>query len=171
MRVAPPVTLDTAQRETLQQWARLRSLPARQIERARVVLLAPKPLQILDGQCAEIDLATSKDGYVKAVASLQITKYERRLSDIPASTAEPHDLTLDALQLRVTEAQFFKNNLRIAEHAGGTIRSTLVAYLPGVGRVFFSLIPQNDADFKKAAVIEHNRVIFDIGSDHYEIAS
>ena len=40
MRVAPPVTLDKTQRNTLQQWARSRSLPARQIERARVVLLA-----------------------------------------------------------------------------------------------------------------------------------
>ena len=40
MRVAPAVTLNSSQRETLQQWARSRSLPARQIERARVVLLA-----------------------------------------------------------------------------------------------------------------------------------
>ena len=40
MRVAPPVSIDKSQRETLQQWARSRSLPARQIERARVVLLA-----------------------------------------------------------------------------------------------------------------------------------
>src|ERR1700746_3498058 len=40
MRVAPPVTLDQSQREILQQWARSRSLPARQIERAKVVLLA-----------------------------------------------------------------------------------------------------------------------------------
>ena len=40
MRVAPPITLDKTQRSTLQQWARSRSLPARQVERARVVLLA-----------------------------------------------------------------------------------------------------------------------------------
>jgi transposase len=40
MRVAPPVNIDQSQRETLQQWARSRSLPARQIERAKVVLLA-----------------------------------------------------------------------------------------------------------------------------------
>jgi len=40
MRVAPPVTIDKSQRETLQQWVRSRSLPARQIERARIVLLA-----------------------------------------------------------------------------------------------------------------------------------
>ena len=40
MRVAPAVTIDKWQRETLQQLVRSRSLPARQIERARIVLLA-----------------------------------------------------------------------------------------------------------------------------------
>src|ERR1044071_2503075 len=40
MRIAPPVVLNDSQREILQQWARSRSLPARQIERAKVVLLA-----------------------------------------------------------------------------------------------------------------------------------
>ena len=40
MRVAPLVTISQSQQETLQQWARSRSLPGRQIERARVVLLA-----------------------------------------------------------------------------------------------------------------------------------
>ena len=40
MRVAPTVTIDKSQRETLQQWVRSRSLPALQIERARILLLA-----------------------------------------------------------------------------------------------------------------------------------
>jgi transposase len=40
MRVAPPVVIDSSQKETLEQWARSRSLPARQVERAKVVLLA-----------------------------------------------------------------------------------------------------------------------------------
>src|ERR1051325_6613978 len=40
MRVAPPVVLTEDQKRTLHQWARGRSLPARQVERARVVLLA-----------------------------------------------------------------------------------------------------------------------------------
>ena len=40
MRVAPAVVIDDSQRETLKQWARSRSLSARQVERARVVLLA-----------------------------------------------------------------------------------------------------------------------------------
>ena len=40
MRVAPPVTIDKSQQQTLRQWVRSRSLPARQVERARIVLLA-----------------------------------------------------------------------------------------------------------------------------------
>ena len=40
MRVAPPVVIDSSQKAVLEQWARSRSLPARQVERARVVLLA-----------------------------------------------------------------------------------------------------------------------------------
>ena len=40
MRVAPPVWLANSQQQTLEQWARSRSLPARQVERAKVVLLA-----------------------------------------------------------------------------------------------------------------------------------
>jgi hypothetical protein len=40
MRIAPPVVLDSSRQETLKQWAGSRSLPARQVERAKVVLLA-----------------------------------------------------------------------------------------------------------------------------------
>jgi len=40
MPVAPPVVINDSQRATLDQWARSRSLPARQVERARVVLSA-----------------------------------------------------------------------------------------------------------------------------------
>jgi hypothetical protein len=105
------------------------------------------------------------------VASIQITKYERRLSSIPANSAKPQDLTLDALHLMVSDPQIFKNNTRIAEHAGGATGNMLVAYLPGTGRVFFSLLPQKDFVFTKNAVVENNRIIFEIDADHYEIAS
>ena len=51
MRVAPTVALTDDQLQTLEQWARGRSLPARQVERARIVLLAA------DGE-QDIDIAT-----------------------------------------------------------------------------------------------------------------
>jgi transposase len=48
MRVAPQVVLTEDQERTLRQWARGRSLPARQVERARVVLLAAAGKQDLE---------------------------------------------------------------------------------------------------------------------------
>jgi transposase len=48
MRVAPPVVLDDQQRKTLEQWARSRSLPIRQVQRAEIILLAADGKQDLE---------------------------------------------------------------------------------------------------------------------------
>jgi len=59
MRVAPQVILTEDQRRTLLQWARGRSLPARQVERARVVLLAAAGKQDLE-IAAEVGISNQK---------------------------------------------------------------------------------------------------------------
>jgi hypothetical protein len=45
MRIAPAITLSSEQRATLERRARSRSLPARVVERARIVLLAAEGQQ------------------------------------------------------------------------------------------------------------------------------
>lgn len=59
MRVAPHVVLTDEQQRTLQQWARGRSLPSRQVERALVVLLAAAGKQDLE-IAAEIGISNQK---------------------------------------------------------------------------------------------------------------
>ena len=59
MRVAPAVELTEGQERALQLWARDRSLPARQVERARVVLLAAAGRQDLE-IAAEIGISNQK---------------------------------------------------------------------------------------------------------------
>jgi len=48
MRVAPVVVLDVQQRKTLEQWAKSRSLPMRQVQRAQIILLAADGKQDLE---------------------------------------------------------------------------------------------------------------------------
>src|SRR3954463_7979673 len=48
MRVAPAVVLDIQQRKTLEQWAKSRSLPMRQVQRAQIILLAADGKQDLE---------------------------------------------------------------------------------------------------------------------------
>lgn len=59
MRVAPQVILTEEQQRTLQQWARGRSLPSRQVERAHVILLAAAGKQDLE-IAAEIGVSNQK---------------------------------------------------------------------------------------------------------------
>jgi transposase len=59
MRVAPQVVLTKEQEHTLRQWVRGRSLPARQVERARVVLLAAAGKQDLE-IAAEVGISNQK---------------------------------------------------------------------------------------------------------------
>lgn len=58
MRIAPTLTLSCAQEAILEQWARSRSLPARVVERARIVLLAAEGRQ--DKQIARAMKITPK---------------------------------------------------------------------------------------------------------------
>src|SRR5579863_1207517 len=59
MRVAPPIVLTEEQERILRQWARRRSLSARQVERARIVLLAAAGKQDLE-IAAEIGISNQK---------------------------------------------------------------------------------------------------------------
>ena len=59
MRVAPAIGLTQDQQQTLQQWSRGRSLPARQVERARIILLAAAGKQDLE-IAAEIAISNQK---------------------------------------------------------------------------------------------------------------
>ena len=59
MRVARPITLDSEQRPLLEQQSRARSLPARQVERARIVLRAADGLQDKD-IAAELGITPEK---------------------------------------------------------------------------------------------------------------
>src|SRR3954465_9340008 len=58
MRVGHPVSLNPEERRQLEQQARARSLPARQVERARIVLLAAEGWK--DKQIAD-ELGVSED--------------------------------------------------------------------------------------------------------------
>jgi transposase len=59
MRVAPPVVLSAEQRKILEQWARSRSLPIRQVQRAQVILLAADGMQDL-GIAAALKISNQK---------------------------------------------------------------------------------------------------------------
>src|ERR1035438_268891 len=70
MRVAPAIVLTEDQERTLQLWSRGRSLPARQVERAQVVLLAAagkQDLELVPSFPPLVDLRFQKPGKVGGI--------------------------------------------------------------------------------------------------------
>lgn len=61
MRVARPVVLDSEQIHQLEQWARARSLPARLVERSRIVLLAGQGKQDVE-IATQLSISPNKAG-------------------------------------------------------------------------------------------------------------
>src|SRR3954451_4797009 len=86
MRIAPQITLSQEQERTLQQWARGRSLPARQVERARVVLLAAAGKQDLE-IAAEVGISNQKASrWRKRFLKLRLAELEK---DAPRPGSTP----------------------------------------------------------------------------------
>jgi FixJ family two-component response regulator len=80
MRIAPAIALSSDQQATLEQWARSRSLAARVVERARIVLLAAEGRQ--DKQIAAAMKITPKkvSGWRSRFLTLGMAGLERDAS-------------------------------------------------------------------------------------------
>ena len=94
MRVAPSVDLTDEQRQTLAQWARGRSLPARQVERAKIILLSAAGLQDIE-IAAEFHISNQKAArWRKRFLEAGLAGLERdasrpgRTPSIPAATVQ-----------------------------------------------------------------------------------
>lgn len=78
MRVAPSVQLSPQQREILEQHSRARSLPARVVERARIVLLAAEGKQDKE-IAAQLASASRRPPAGENVSSNSASKALRRM--------------------------------------------------------------------------------------------
>ena len=94
MRVAPRVYLTDEQRQTLEQWARGRSLPARRVERAKIVLLSAAGLRDI-AIAAELRISNQKAArWRKRFLAAGLAGLERdaprpgRTPSIPAATVQ-----------------------------------------------------------------------------------
>jgi transposase len=94
MRVAPRVDLTDEQRQILEQWARGRSLPARRVERAKIILLSAAGLQDI-AIAAELRISNQKAArWRKRFLAAGLAGLERdaprpgRTPSIPAATVQ-----------------------------------------------------------------------------------
>ena len=82
----------------------------------------------------------------------------------------PKDFTLDAVSLAVKNYSLtIKGNLvGKSKSSIGVTGALLWFYVPERGRFIFSLVPREGYDFAKIAVLDGNRIVFNVDGELYE---
>jgi GWxTD domain-containing protein len=150
----------------------------------------PQDLEVADGDSIALDVLTNARTKVNIVDYIKISsKRSQGSEEVPIASSETapsgstkaargqatRDFTTNDIKLRLTAPTLFANGAVgpiLGSEWEGMIEGTFLnMYIPGRGRFFFSLFPQNDLQFKKTGSIEGNKIRFQTGDSTYELVS
>lgn len=132
----------------------------------------PKPTEpqtLDDGDAFSLDLLVNPDSGVKIVDVVKVTFDRSSLRDVdPRMT--PRDVTPDVVAMEMKDYSLLINDNLAAtgKSKTGCTGSLLWLYIPNRGRFVFSLVPRAGYEFRKAGIIENNRIEFTVNGDRYE---
>jgi hypothetical protein len=141
------------------------------VPRASIATLpqSAEPEILDDGDSFALDLLVNQKAGVKIVDVVKVSFDRSNLwDDNPRSL--PRDFTLDAVPLRMIDFRLLVDGNLVAAGKPGTIFSGALiwCYVEGAGRFIFSLVPRDGYEFKKAGIVEDNRIEFTVNGKRYE---
>lgn len=93
----------------------------------------------------------------------------------PGENQQPADLTVDAIELKVTASQLLINGKFASSEkssSGYGVTGPLIwFYIPNHGRFILSLTPRDGYDFQKTGTIQGNKINFTFGGNQYDWVS
>jgi hypothetical protein len=126
------------------------------------------PQLINDGDTFALDVLQSQRTGTKIVDMITVSLTDPGMQE-PVTDAAPRDLTLEEVQLKVTNYRLSVNGETIKDRPSGGCAGALIWFaLPDRGRFIISLVPHAGYDFRKIGSIRHNTLSFDWGDEHYE---
>jgi hypothetical protein len=137
------------------------------------ILQSSKMETLGDGDAVALDVLVNPDTQVKIVDLISVSYDYLALNQEPVSDAPARDYTLSDVELEVSSYRLLINGELVTGNrpTGGCRGAIIWFYIPGKGRFIFSLSPHEGYDFRKSGSIEHNKIVFNVGSDRYEWVS
>jgi hypothetical protein len=130
----------------------------------------PQPQILDDGDTVALDVLVNRQTGVKFIDLVTISSSGRPVADPLPGPAR--DFSLSDVRLVMQNHQLFINGELAAGNASGSCSGELIFfYLRGRGRFVFSIKPHEGYDFQKLGEIQHNKLSFTLGGDHYEWVS
>jgi hypothetical protein len=126
-----------------------------------------------DGDGVALDILFNPETKVKIVDLISVSYDYLSLRETPVSNSPARDYTLNDVELKVSDYKLYLNGELVAggKATGGYGGPVIWFYVPGRGRFILSIAPHDGYEFRKIGTVEHNKVSFTIGSDHYEWVS
>ena len=126
------------------------------------------PQLVNDGDTFTLDVLQSRRTGAKIVDVITVSRTDPGMQE-PVTDTAPRDLTLDDVQLKMTNYRLSVNSAPVKDRPSGGCSGALIWFaLPDRGRFIVSLVPHAGYDFKKIGAIRHNTLSFDWDGEHYE---
>ena len=165
---------------------------------ARSLPKYPEDMTIEDGDTIALDILYNPRTKVKIVDLIRITDKAPPSTDASLRTPslkapgtstsagagsnddlpikqKPRDFTLNEIKLRLTSPKLIIDgavSTTLGSEWEGIIEGSIIhVYIPGKGRMIFSLSPQDGLGFQKQALIEDNKIAFNLGGERHEVVS
>ncbi len=123
-----------------------------------------------DGDELALDLLVNRNTGIKIVDLVKVSSVPFRSNEVPFAYPPPRDFTLNNVELALRDFKLRIDGEEVAtKNLARECKGALVwFYVPGRGRFIFSLAPHTGYDFRKAGVIEDNKISFTLDGINYE---
>lgn len=125
------------------------------------------PQLIGDGDTFTLDVLQSPRTGAKIVDVITVSLSDPGLQEA-VSERPPRDLTLEDVQLKVTNYKLRVGGETVYRTTSGCAGALVWFALPEHGRFVFSLVPRPGYDFRKVGVVKHNTISFEWDGVAYE---
>lgn len=132
----------------------------------------PKDIIINDGDVIVLDLLENNSKNIKAQDKILLTKQSLSSRNYFGDLEKPKDFSIDQIKLYLTEFEVMLNGEKLKQKSLFDVKGHILAFhFKNKGKVFLSLFPHQEFNFKKIGTISGKVASFKINSDSYRITS
>lgn len=132
----------------------------------------PKDIVINDGDIIVLDLLENNSKDVKAQDKILLTKKALNSRNYFGDLEKPKDFSIDEIKLHLTEFEVKLNDEKLKQKSRYDVKGNILAFhFKNKGKIFLSLLPHQELNFKRIGIISGKYISFKINNDSYQIVS
>ena len=132
----------------------------------------PSNIVVADGDTIVLDILQNPKTGAKVQDLIKITRENKPFDNYFSEFEEPDDFSLRDVQLQLADFKLYINGKLIERSSNNSLRARFAGFeFNKYNLLVLTPIPEKGYDFKKAGVIDENKLSFTLNGDKFEIVS